>query len=566
MHLLDVNTRRLKKYVEEKNGKICEKYGILSHRWFARDDEILFQDIESADHTLLRKREGFFKLVKCCEQAKRDDLGYVWIDSCCINRSDSTELQESINSMYRWYENADRCYVYLKNTSNPVSGSLILGKEEDWFRRGWTLQELIAPKQVVFYDRRWQSLGDKTSLKGIIFGITGISTSLLDGTQKPQDCSIAERMSWACDRETTKGEDRAYSLLGLFDVNMPMLYGEGELKAFLRLQEEIIKISDDHSIFAWRGVHKAHGLLATSPEAFRGCNRVRNIPSREGRNASTMTNRGLSITLRLIPWLLDTYLASIDCVEIVDNYGQPLQIFLRRLTADDQYARVSVRGQDVRRGHFLTETKGNHIYVRQPGTEVEQVGADYKRVTGFRLSNELLKSSSWKGKDQNAQEQFIIFESGALFWRNLQELKLSGYREFESAHVGFDFDFNPILILSESADKFKKYLSICPLTKDEAVRNNGVWQGMTGKQIEWNRIGHFVRRMANGNLVEYNQHQDFWAIKGDRLNGLDAYIEGTNIRIILDKTLTERQELVWDLKIEHSHFCSPRAVDSQLPK
>ncbi|OTA80242.1 hypothetical protein M434DRAFT_86584, partial [Hypoxylon sp. CO27-5] len=315
MHLLDVNTRRLKKYVEEKNGKICEKYGILSHRWLARDDEILFQDIESADHALLKKKKGFFKLVKCCEQAKRDNLGYVWIDSCCINRSDSTELQESINSMYRWYENADRCYVYLKNTSKPVSGSLILGTEEDWFRRGWTLQELIAPKEVVFYDRRWQFLGDKASLKGIISDITGISWLLLEGSRKLQDCSVAERMSWACDRETTKGEDRAYSLLGLFDVNMPMLYGEGEVKAFLRLQEEIIKISDDHSIFAWRGVHKAHGLLATSPEAFRGCSRVRNIPSREGRNASTMTNRGLSITLRLAPWLLDTYLAWIDCVE-----------------------------------------------------------------------------------------------------------------------------------------------------------------------------------------------------------------------------------------------------------
>ncbi|KAI0114223.1 HET-domain-containing protein [Hypoxylon sp. NC0597] len=468
MHLLDVNTRRLKKYVEEKKGKV------------------LFQDIESADHALLEKKRGFLKLLKCCD--------------CSINRSDDTELQESINSMYRWYENADRCYVYLKDTSKPISGSLVLGEEEDWFKRGWTLQELVAPKQVIFYDRL-----------------------------ALQDCSIAERMSWACDRETTKDEDRAYSLLGLFDVNIPMLYGEGEIKVFLRLQEEIIKISDDHSIFAWKGVHKAHGVLATSSEAFRGCSTMRRTLSHEGQNAFSMTNSGFSIALDSRLWVLDTYMAPIRCEEVTENY----------------YARVRVCGQDFCHSPFFKArwSCGTPVYLRQPGTEAEEVGVNYKRLNGFRLS-ELLKSSTWKGKDQNAQEQFITFEPGNFKWHNVGELELSGYREFEFARVGFDFDFNPTLLLCESGYEFPKYFSICPLTKDEADRNNGSSQGLFGNKIEWNRVALSVKRGALCKLIMYNRHQNLWAIKGDRLNGLNTYINGTNNRIILAKTLTERQESV----------------------
>ncbi|KAI1413483.1 hypothetical protein F5Y13DRAFT_161387, partial [Hypoxylon sp. FL1857] len=175
--------------------------------------------------------------------------------------------------MYRWYENAARCYVYLKDTLKPTSGPPSLGEKEDWFKRGWTLQELIAPKTVVFFDRNWRFLGDKYSLKRHISDLTGISQSVLVGIRKPQECSIEERMSWACDRETTKDEDRVYSLLGLFDVNMPMLYGEGETKAFLRLQEEIAKtLSDDSNIVVCDGLYEPHGLLPTSPEAFCGYN------------------------------------------------------------------------------------------------------------------------------------------------------------------------------------------------------------------------------------------------------------------------------------------------------
>ncbi|OTB01961.1 hypothetical protein M426DRAFT_32526, partial [Hypoxylon sp. CI-4A] len=234
-----------------------EDYAILSHRWLPTEDEVLFCDIESVGHKNVGEKKGYFKLSQCCEQAKRDGLKYVWIDSCCIDKTDSTEVQESINSMYRWYGNATKCYAYLKDTTKSTTDVLQLGEKEEWFTRGWTLQELVAPKNIQFFDTDWKLIGSKFSLGRYISKITGIRRSVLGADrlqrpqQHPQNCSVAERMSWAARRQTTREEDRAYSLLGLFDVNMPMLYGEGGDKAFLRLQEEIIKRFDDHSIFAW---------------------------------------------------------------------------------------------------------------------------------------------------------------------------------------------------------------------------------------------------------------------------------------------------------------------------
>jgi hypothetical protein len=218
---------------------------------------------------------GYAKIQNTCAQALRDGFEYAWIDTCCIDKSSSAELSEAINSMYKWYKNARICYAYLSDIIMPddfrdslFSASVCISK---WFTRGWTLQELIAPGVVVFYDRDWRDIGTKTSRQQEISRITGIDIHVLSGNE-PWSCNVAQRMSWASRRMTTRSEDIAYSLMGLFNVNMPLLYGEGGTKAFRRLQEEIMKGEEDYSLFAWAGNNPSFparwGLLAASPQQF----------------------------------------------------------------------------------------------------------------------------------------------------------------------------------------------------------------------------------------------------------------------------------------------------------
>ena len=221
----------------EKIGREIPRYAILSHRWGA--DEVTYQDImaKTGEH-----KAGYEKLQFCAQQAANDGIGYVWIDSCCINKTDAVELSEAIISMFRWYQSAERCYVYLPHIPAPDDDWQAEFRKSDWFNRGWTLQELLAPASVEFFSRDGKRLGDKRSLERQIHEITGIATQALRGEQL-SSFSISDRMQWMERRETTREEDKAYSLMGIFDVSMPVLYGEGEAKALSRLRKEI-----DHSL------------------------------------------------------------------------------------------------------------------------------------------------------------------------------------------------------------------------------------------------------------------------------------------------------------------------------
>ncbi|KAI1207570.1 HET-domain-containing protein [Annulohypoxylon truncatum] len=526
MHLLDVETRRLKKYVEEEDGKAVDEYAILSHRWLAREDEVLFQDIESDDQTPLIQKQGFYKLDQCCKEARRMNIKYVWIDSCCIDKLSSAELQEAINSMYRYYANAKICYVYLKDTTSTVEGSFELGENEDYFKRGWTLQELLAPKYVYFRDKSWLHLGDKVSLSGELSKITGIDSDILRGSENLRSYSIAQRMSWASRRKTTKGEDLAYSLIGLFDVNMPMLYGEGGTKAFLRLQEEIIKTSDDHSIFAWTGVKGSSGLLATSPAAFRKCGTVLGMESRSGNSPFSMTNRGLSITLALKPWVLDTYMALLNCkVQGALLETERLCIFLKRGVADDQYSRVCVDGKDI-------STRQN------PDAESEAVPIFVKRehrihatthTNGFRIENTLAESYLIEGC-WDPREQTVTFKPGTHEWRHVATLRLSNCGNIKTAMLGFDFGFNPTFLICESiVDPTIRFFntSTTLLENDETI---SVWRTSTGVPLEWNRIESNPRRF---DTALDNPYRGLWVLKGDRLDGLHVYLISAGILVTL---------------------------------
>ncbi|MCJ1379929.1 hypothetical protein MMC17_003032 [Xylographa soralifera] len=343
-----VRTKTLE-MVDTETMEEIPAYGILSHRW--EEEEVTFQEMQSDEAR--RNKRGFQKIQMCCRIAKED---FIWVDTCCIDKTSSSELQEAINSMYQWYQNAHGCYAYLFDVgcdwrADQVPSSLAF-QESGWFQRGWTLQELLAPDEISFYGQHWRELGNKNSLQLEISAATGISLHILSGRSRLQDVSVAERMSWASKRATKRVEDRAYSLLGIFDVRMPMLYGEGK-KAFLRLQEEILKQSDDHSLFAWRGIKIGQpGMLALEPEDFATCRNITNERVRTGRNPYSVTNRGLSINLLLKPWTIDTYLAVIMCSGMpadAEDAGRPglMGIFLRRLTEDDQYARVSVYGVEI---------------------------------------------------------------------------------------------------------------------------------------------------------------------------------------------------------------------------
>jgi hypothetical protein len=200
------------------------------------------------------------------------------MDTCCIDKTNPSDTQEAINAMFRWYQNAGVCYAYLSGVGNVASstssnrtgsqpsiasGHLPLSshrtdlnhsfKDARWFTRGWTLQELLASHDLIFVDQTWRRIGTRESRAAEIENVTGIETRHLRGFT-PTDIgssSIAIRLSWASQRKTTLEEDEAYSLLGLFGISMPLIYGEGRQHAFYRFQRELIMFYDDDSILAW---------------------------------------------------------------------------------------------------------------------------------------------------------------------------------------------------------------------------------------------------------------------------------------------------------------------------
>jgi hypothetical protein len=226
---------------------VIPSYAILSHTWGTDTEEVTFEDLVNGTG---KDKPGYEKIRFCGEQARQDNLQYFWVDTCCINKANIPELSVAINSMFRWYQNATRCYVYLSDISGPAVGpnkelNLRLWeldfRKSRWFTRGWTLQELIAPVSVEFFSRERRRLGDKSSLMQQIHEITGIPESALRGDPLSQ-FSAKERFSWIDPRQTKLEEDKAYSLLGIFDVHIHLRYGEGMANAFKRLEEEIDKL------------------------------------------------------------------------------------------------------------------------------------------------------------------------------------------------------------------------------------------------------------------------------------------------------------------------------------
>jgi hypothetical protein len=322
MRLINATTLKLREFVSDDS---VPQYAILSHTW--GDDECTLKEMEEPDEARVTQRKGYNKVKLCCNQALRDGFQWVWVDtyvhqqtlvqfslahlySCCIDKTSTAELSEAINSMFCWYRDASTCYAYLSDVNEIAQLA-----QTRWFTRGWTLQELIAPKNVWFYDSDWRSLGSKLELQQEIQQITNIEVEVLV-SGKFDFISVARRMSWAAQRQTTRFEDKAYSLMGIFDVNMPLLYGEGK-RAFIRLQEALMKMTDDQSLFAWglpnnmqtmqdfastfspSDTTQMHGIFADSPADFTCSDQICVSEDPQSTLPPIVSNNGVRIELQV---------------------------------------------------------------------------------------------------------------------------------------------------------------------------------------------------------------------------------------------------------------------------
>ncbi|KAH9908217.1 HET-domain-containing protein [Xylariomycetidae sp. FL2044] len=288
MRLLNAHTF----IITDHNAIDTPPYAILSHTW--GEEEVTFVDMTEGK---AKSMKGYSKIEGCCKQAISDGLEFV--------RS-SAELSEAINSMFNWYRDAAICYAYLEDVS-----------VEDGSQRAWSYHTAFTsssrPPIVVFFSAGWVEIGTRDKLQDLIVSVTRISRDFFQAGRLG-DFSIAQKMSWASRRQTTRVEDQAYCLLGLFGVTMPLLYGEGD-RAFTRLQEEIMKESDDQTIFAWTSGSGAElsadwvyqestkplgGLLASSPAQFAESNLIQKGDSDGGGSPYSITNKGVQITLPVL--------------------------------------------------------------------------------------------------------------------------------------------------------------------------------------------------------------------------------------------------------------------------
>jgi hypothetical protein len=314
MRLINTSTLLL----EDFTLRDIPPYAILSHTW--ANDEVTFQDMLASSPDLSLK-QGYTKIIETCRLAVEQGLGYAWVDTCCIDKSSSAELTESINSMFGYYAKSSVCFAHLADLCPGMSVHNMDACR--WFTRGWTLQELIAPRIMGFYDQSWSCIGSRASLMEVISLATNIPSAAMSSPWMPSAFSIAERMSWASRRRTTREEDIAYCLLGLFDISMSLIYGEGT-RAFERLQEEILKRDTDMTIFAWKATPESRpsnmaapglNLLASSPSSFSESAGI--LPLAIHFPEFSITNKGLLVApdtpLRIAPTAHERF-GGITCI------------------------------------------------------------------------------------------------------------------------------------------------------------------------------------------------------------------------------------------------------------
>lgn len=319
-------------------------FAILSHTWSG--GEVSMQDFRQP--AFARQLSGYDKILRTCEMAREAGIGHAWVDTCCIDKTSSADLSEAINSMFAFYRDAQVAYAWLADWTprgkRPGGGEASGGEDDEeieaglrkcrWFTRGWTLQELIAPRELHFFDSEWNLRGTKAGLSDVLASITGVEPAVLRDSSLLPTIPVARRMSWAASRKTTREEDMAYSLLGVFDVNMPMMYGEGA-RAFIRLQEAIMAEVNDLTLFAWRAerdgpeAQEYRGILARSPAEFAAVGRVELDNAASYSADFRLTNKGVQFKKLFAENDGDTIMA-LDCTAERDGRGHNLGIYVTK--------------------------------------------------------------------------------------------------------------------------------------------------------------------------------------------------------------------------------------------
>ncbi|KAK5053351.1 hypothetical protein LTR84_002325 [Exophiala bonariae] len=410
-------------------------YAILSHTWGADGDEVTFQDVQSGSG---QSKAGYDKIRRCGQQAKKDGLQYFWVDTCCIDKSSSAELTEAINSMFQWYQRSEVCYVFLSDLSESASLETDL-QQCRWLTRGWTLQEFIAPKKVQFFDQDWNHRGSKRNSVERLSNATGINPAVLRHEQPLSTVTVAQRMSWVGQRETTRIEDMAYCLLGIFDVNMPLVYGEKE-KAFQRPQEEIIKSTSDLSIFAWRmsppweGHHKSKtrhycGVLAETPSCFIGCSQISRDAGYGGHQFWT-SNNGIKTRIQILSEPIKGKKKAFRYILPLDCYWTPqrfIGVKLRKC-GPDQFVREDPWSlvEDTR-DFYPNGPRERFLLSRLPGINIsshflitdtsEFIAQSRSHVLQLRYPSEMVTIDGWPWSRFDDEDQvFFINSNSPGYW------------------------------------------------------------------------------------------------------------------------------------------------------
>lgn len=439
MWLIDVYTRRLREFVGDKTPS----YGILSHTW-VDGQEVTFQEMTAAAgrQGAGSVKTGWQKIDRTCLQAARSGLEYVWVDTCCINKTSSAELSEAINSMFQWYKRAAVCYVFLPDLtiSAPAlePGEKLQAAIEHcrWFARSWTLQELIAPLHIHFFNREWELCFTKASAAAVLAAITGIDTDILEHKKDLSAVSVAQKMSWAATRESTRIEDASYSLMGIFQINMPLLYGEEE-RAFLRLQTEIINSCPDPSILAWKlpeddeekkaqaGLDQYSGVMASSPLSFRDCADAEKLSDQAVFDFS-MSNRGIKLRAQFGLFRACDRSVSQVILPVCRAQGHVRHIQLRNVgrgsfARQDPSKLFSIKRGDVKHRltlepYLLKQLPGRGGLTTRPAPDF--VLGSRKRVMQIALPREMEIYRRWPWQQWDEQDK-AFFQSEGLSEDNL---------------------------------------------------------------------------------------------------------------------------------------------------
>ncbi|EAA33330.3 HET-domain-containing protein [Neurospora crassa] len=489
-----INTRTLE--LEEFVGADIPAYAILSHTW--ETGEVTFHDAKAK---LLGKQtsQGARKVAKACEVAAEHGLAYAWVDTCCIDKSSSAELTEAINSMFQWYRLSQICLVYLSDLKAVELDHAMYTSR--WFKRGWTLQELIAPSRLMFYDQDWKKRGTKEDLASLLSKITRIDIGILLDPSRMYTVPVGKRMSWAADRQTTRLEDRAYSLLGIFDINMPLIYGEGP-KAFTRLQEEIIRRSNDVSIFCWRTQENTRwrGILASSPDDFRCAADTEDDVALKNGPEYTLTNKGLRIELDLASAGPNLYLMALYCT---DYFKDEWECIYLTAIGKDSYARA--RPQEL----VCKARKGLSWVRKQSQYLTEEMDSEMSSIT---LRHALDRSFTFDGLLHTRLGYQLGGTHPERLWHHDHAAFLHvGYKPFVGCHV---LKPNPrrfasaVILAFGVTNEGRSWLcfverhTICPWSPSQRVLNRAE---CLNTPVKWSRE---VRSSIVGSIGQYGIFRD----------------------------------------------------------